>query len=114
MTEPVLPRIRCAICNKPVDCVTVYTDGPRYSAVVVDVECHGATDRMEISAIDAMNLGPEGMRQLLDQEGIAFLNARLELAWADFVNQPVSDELVQKIATKAQAVIDDLTGGGDA
>lgn len=105
-------RIRCAICDKPVDRVTVMP-GVYRSAFTIEAECHGETDRMEVTQIDAINLGPDGIKQLQKQEGIAFLNAKLEQAWAEYVGKPVSEELRREISAKMLAIAAGLGGGGD-
>jgi hypothetical protein len=71
MKEVVFPRIRCAVCDKQVDQIVIETDyfqpGRRIKAI-----CHGAEDVMVITPFDAINLGPEGMQQIIKTEGVAF------------------------------------------
>lgn len=69
-----LPRIRCAVCDKPVEHMEWGNDYSRNWSQFIRVRCHGEWDEMRID--------PEVMRrkadydQLMHQEGIAFVTKR--------------------------------------
>jgi len=77
MADALLPRVRCAICDKPVDQVTAWND-PANSRQLLAVSCHGATETMELMVHDLCRLGPDGTRQIFEQEGVAFAAPRIE------------------------------------
>lgn len=61
-------RIRCAVCDKPVDDWTVW-DEPAQRRNRIVARCHGAEDEMTISYED---IHAVGRNALLAQEGVAF------------------------------------------
>ncbi len=68
-----LPRIRCAICDKPVDVIEVWADIAHHHDLVVEVTCHGAKDRRRISQHALAELPAD----FLWGEGVAFDQAEL-------------------------------------
>jgi hypothetical protein len=78
-------RIRCAICNRPVDLVEQWRDHPS-NAWRLRVLCHGDSDTMEIppGLID----DAEAMEQIKSQEGVAFATERLPAALASGKERP--------------------------
>jgi len=67
-----LPRVRCAVCNKPVERMEWGEDFSRRGGQFIRVFCHREWDEMR--------LDPEVMRnkaaydQLMEQEGVAFVD----------------------------------------
>lgn len=76
MADPRLPRIRCAVCDKPVDHI-VWSEDRANDTQVLAVSCHGERETMSLSDLDIDQLGPDGYRQIMEQEGIAFATRRL-------------------------------------
>lgn len=70
-------RIRCAICDKPVDKWTVWNNALDHSRTI-EVECHGDKDTMVIRDVDLLNLSLAQLTELENQEGVAFQDKRLE------------------------------------
>lgn len=68
-----LPRIRCAICEKPVDEVIEMYD-ELSCEWRLKVRCHGETDYM---AVQLFKFTPEQLAQMKDQEGVAFSVKRI-------------------------------------
>lgn len=70
---PQLPRIRCAICDKPVD--RVFEEHDHINDVWrLKVQCHGDTDEMRVQLF---KFTPEQLAQMKDQEGVAFSVKRI-------------------------------------
>lgn len=63
-----LPRIRCAICDKPVDEVFEMYDDMNCKWWL-KVRCHGDADVM---AVPLFKLTPEQVNEMRNQEGVAF------------------------------------------
>ena len=70
---PQLPRIRCAICDKPVDEVIEWYDDLSCEWRL-KVRCHGDTDYM---AVPLFKLSPEQIDQMKGQEVVAFTVRRI-------------------------------------
>lgn len=76
-----LPRVRCAICGKQVDRVTIlYSESARES--VLRVDCHGAVERMTVSDGDKAAWAAEERAQWEavsrgEVEGVAFANKQI-------------------------------------
>ncbi len=68
-----LPRIRCAICDKPVDEVIEWYDDLSCEWRL-KVRCHGDTDYM---AVPLFKLSIEQIDQMKGQEGVAFTVRRI-------------------------------------
>lgn len=51
--------------------------------MTVVVYCHGDADRMTITDMDAIRLGPDGLRQINTGTGVAFAVKRLHFAGFD-------------------------------
>ncbi len=69
-------RIRCAICDKPVDRVEQWRRD--YSATTeIVVYCHDYVDRMSLSDYDLMHLSRDELRQFERSEGVAFTTKRI-------------------------------------
>lgn len=69
-------RIRCAICNKPVDTIRMEflnSDG----AYEVTVGCHGDTDTMRITLEFIRSADRQTLDGLARQEGDAFTTPRI-------------------------------------
>lgn len=68
-----LPRIRCAICDKPVDeVIEMYDD---FSGEWrLKVRCHGDTDYM---AVPLFKMTTQQIDQMKGQEGVAFSVGRI-------------------------------------
>lgn len=64
-----MPRIHCAVCDKPVDRTDVVHLLPE-KVLRIEVWCHGAQDSMEINAWD---MSPDMLAQLHNQRGVAFM-----------------------------------------
>lgn len=73
--RPKLPRIKCAICQKPVDSVKAWKDH-QYDVLVIVVTCHGDTDRMEI---DFHLTNQKTLQSIQESEGVAFTGKRIEV-----------------------------------
>lgn len=68
-----LPRIRCAICDKPVD--RIFEEHDHINDVWrLKVQCHGDTDYM---AVPLFKLSIEQIDQIKGQEGVAFTVRRI-------------------------------------
>lgn len=91
MTDaPKLPRVRCAICDKPVDTVHIEQSFLKNS-IFITVECHGDTDTMEIRFRDIRLIMPDVIEELFSTDGVAFAVKRKRLhqmiheeAWSVF------------------------------
>lgn len=68
-----LPRIRCSICEKPVDEVIEMYD-ELSCEWRLKVRCHGDTDVM---AVPLFKLTAQQIDQMKDQEGVAFTVKRI-------------------------------------
>lgn len=73
-----VPRIRCAVCNKPVDVIEEWTDYKNGSQVI-EVTCHGQKDRMVIPDYLIFELTSSQLRALKEQEGVAFGKPMIEV-----------------------------------
>lgn len=69
-------KIKCHLCGKPVDEVRTWQDHDN-RCFVIEVKCHGATDRMRLPHL-LMVLDRDVMRQIEDQDGVAFQTPTLE------------------------------------
>ena len=72
--RPLWPRIRCALCDKPVDRIE-WRDDPRSFARIISVYCHGDRDTMELTEECIQQRGLAD--QIMEQEGVAFSAARI-------------------------------------
>ncbi len=70
-------RIMCAVCRKTADRVETWSNPPPVGGWTLIVQCHGDEDRMTLSDRDAIRLGPEGLRQIREGDGVAFTAARI-------------------------------------
>ncbi|SEK36328.1 hypothetical protein SAMN04515666_101328 [Bosea lupini] len=69
------PRIRCALCDRPVSEVEQWRNDASMT-VRLRVFCHGDSDAMELP-LHAL-ADPDFADQLRNQEGVAFATARLD------------------------------------
>lgn len=71
-----LPRVRCAICDKPVDRVVAsYEVAPMCH--VLTVQCHGDSESMRLEDYLLAEIGTDVARQIRSQEGVAFATKRI-------------------------------------
>jgi hypothetical protein len=70
-------RIRCAICDKPVDRITLSRD-VAFMRTLIAVECHGDRDAMDIP--ETFFQHKEDVDALKASEGVAFATKRLVAA----------------------------------
>lgn len=68
-----MPRIRCAVCCKPVGEVRVFEDDVERMRYI-RVRCHGASDEMQI---DLRKLSRSDIEQMNHGEGVAFAHKRI-------------------------------------
>ena len=73
-----VPRIRCAVCNKPVDVIEEWTDVCN-STQIIEVTCHGQKDRMVIPEYLLFELTRDQLQSLQTQEGVAFSKPMIEV-----------------------------------
>lgn len=64
-------KIRCGICNKPVDRFVVEVHEDHMSALKVKAYCHGDKDDM-LMTLEFLEDTPDLDAQLTEQEGVAF------------------------------------------
>lgn len=64
-------RIRCAVCDKPVDDVLLDEDRVNFCYRII-VRCHGSRDEMIFTSSDVIRHGEEGWEALMGSEGLAF------------------------------------------
>lgn len=69
-------RIRCAICDKPVDEVVVW-ENPEDMSREFRVRCHGDKDSMKLTWDFMDGLTPDERRWLGQSEGVAFATKRI-------------------------------------
>lgn len=69
---PALFRPSCAVCKRPVDCVTAWRDEARCVTVYV-AECHGAKQRSTLTDEQLAKAGPYGITY-----GYAFTTPELD------------------------------------
>lgn len=72
MQSPV-PRVLCAMCGTVVEKLTWWEESSSQKLVIV-AHCHGATDKMELTLQQRMEIGD----LLQGQEGRAFTTRRLD------------------------------------
>lgn len=72
-----IPPIRCAQCNAPVKAAFMFGMPWDHHDISLTVHCHGESERMIITGEFLRELGPEGQRQLMEEGGVAFQNARI-------------------------------------
>ena len=74
MTGPI--RIRCAICDKPVDTISMdYSISKKTYEITVG--CHGDTDTMRLDLHFIQSADRETLDGLARQEGVAFTTPRI-------------------------------------
>jgi len=76
MSEHPSFRIRCAICDRPVERWECWED-PRTMSQKLVVYCHGDKDAMSLSFRDMAEMGPGELRRMAASEGVAFTTKRL-------------------------------------
>ena len=69
-------RIRCAICNKPVDRWATWAD-PATDTHVIRAFCHGDRDEMRVTAGFLYSLNRDERKRLQNSEGVAFATKRI-------------------------------------
>ncbi|BAU93340.1 hypothetical protein MPPM_4735 [Methylorubrum populi] len=69
-------RIRCAVCDKPVDEWTMW-ENPADMSRGIKVRCHGEEDSMKMTWGFLADLTPDERRRLEQSEGVAFATKRL-------------------------------------
>lgn len=70
----ILPSIRCALCDRPVDEIEVWRD-EYYRCLFITVHCHGDRDEMQIP--DSIEYEFRAVEQIMNQEGVAFATKRI-------------------------------------
>lgn len=72
--DATFPRIRCAVCSKPVDRIEWHDDRCR-DVRIISAYCHGSKDTMELP--HAALIQRDVVGQIKNQEGVAFAVARI-------------------------------------
>lgn len=70
-------RVKCAMCNKPVDRIEWFDEDFGHGKRVIVAHCHGERDEMRF---DPVRLSLDALRQMEEGEGIAFTTKRIEAA----------------------------------
>lgn len=76
---PELPRIRCAVCCKPVDKIAMWEEqrlGLHGRNIKLQVWCHGDKESAEVNTWDLFQAGVREVHDL--PEGVAFATKRIE------------------------------------
>lgn len=73
-----VPRIRCAVCNKPVDTIEEWSDY-KNSVWVIEVTCHGQKERMVLPEYFLAEMPFDLLKNIRESEGVAFSKPMIEV-----------------------------------